>query len=1106
MRNVLKLKNIICFIAVFVIFFVFQFLLQFSEEGAYSCTQISDYAVAPAFKESKDVTVADGRLVFSGSEPVLTYELDNSFYFINAKIKFTKPLEHSEKLILDYAGDNGEFTYWNGDAIYVDKGADEFIAPLSSNWNIKTITIAPEAALYDYPAIESITLQKTGKASKLSLIAAWAKEDARLLIMLIISLAFAVLFTGFCTFAGSMDLVNKSKAARYNLGLNLLAIGIILVSVFTLYQNYFAGNSVFVFTDCAGDSGGLFYPTLLNESKWIGMNYADGFIDFSKGLGARIYISDAKFDLITAFFGADNVGFLTVLFLFIKVTAAAICVYFTAVLYSNNRKAALVVALAYAFCADCTIRAAWPAYSRIMLFVALWLLAFELYHKKGMWYFIPFPTMLMLSYFDTFYQLFWAVLLVGYAAVRCLMDEKINNKLNLKKIFLIEGVFVASILVFQQGLVQNILANIAGDRFQSGLGKYVSYNPLPENEALLRAGLTGIFAPRTNLISGFLRTIGQNIGGITINYTGGNYLLDLTLYCGILSLILVPVAIYNINKSKQRWYGLLVAVALAFIFIYPVTMVMTAFTGLYKLSSQWIIVTMVLLALEALTIIMSGEKLRKGSMIVLAITDAVIFAVSALSLKWGYVHSKKLLMLSLAFVAIYTLLIFAYSRWDTLKKYIGNILLFSFVIELIAVSWPSFNDRMVFTKDYDKYLEDGTVSAVNYLRDYDNSFYRTEKQTTSIADNDSLAQGYFGTRYYIGGGSGGEWFDYYDYLDLPTQGNYRLNGVISDTYAMSLLGVKYYLSADNINDKYGYEFVDRIDGISIYKSKNSLPMAYVTDRIMKASDMDELDAFSRIRNMINGAYVTDDTDIRGIATEQPKTYSLDETKLKKLDVAAVASDEAEQVYDIDISNDELLVVKLTLDDSLSNPEYYYTTKTGQTEVIYFGARSGEKILEICVDDLDKIWFTKKLYKALKDIEFYSADRDAYYADFVADANTAGDNQLKNMTCDNFYNDITGTIDAADDGVLVTSICYDSDLSIIIDGEEAEVIRVNGIFAGAVVDKGTHSIEIHSNWENRVVPVSIVMRDMFVQRWLLSLLVIPIGILINKFINYKKRRA
>ncbi len=56
-------------------------------------------------------------------------------------------------------------------------------------------------------------------------------------------------------------------------------------------------------------------------------------------------------------------------------------------------------------------------------------------------------------------------------------------------------------------------------------------------------------------------------------------------------------------------------------------------------------------------------------------------------------------------------------------------------------------------------------------------------------------------------------------------------------------------------------------------------------------------------------------------------------------------------------------------------------------------------------------------------------------------------------------EITGSVDAKEDGILYTSIPYYRGFKVYVDGEKAEIVKVGNAMIGVRIDKGTHDIRI-----------------------------------------------
>lgn len=84
---------------------------------------------------------------------------------------------------------------------------------------------------------------------------------------------------------------------------------------------------------------------------------------------------------------------------------------------------------------------------------------------------------------------------------------------------------------------------------------------------------------------------------------------------------------------------------------------------------------------------------------------------------------------------------------------------------------------------------------------------------------------------------------------------------------------------------------------------------------------------------------------------------------------------------------------------------------------------------------------------------------------------------------------SGTFTADQDGILATSIPCQNGLELLIDGKQADIIRINKAFAGAAADKGTHLIEIRFSPPGKTVGciISFAALSLYLCRLILSFL-------------------
>ena len=68
--------------------------------------------------------------------------------------------------------------------------------------------------------------------------------------------------------------------------------------------------------------------------------------------------------------------------------------------------------------------------------------------------------------------------------------------------------------------------------------------------------------------------------------------------------------------------------------------------------------------------------------------------------------------------------------------------------------------------------------------------------------------------------------------------------------------------------------------------------------------------------------------------------------------------------------------------------------------------------------------------------------------------------LENVEITNCENTVKGTISLAEPKLLATQIPYSEGWTVTVDGREAELLNVNTMFCGVMLDEGEHTIEFN----------------------------------------------
>ncbi|WP_026496818.1 YfhO family protein [Butyrivibrio sp. WCD3002] len=243
----------------------------------------------------------------------------------------------------------------------------------------------------------------------------------------------------------------------------------------------------------------------------------------------------------------------------------------------------MIPVLGYEFNAMLTTRAAWNVYPNIALLIALnFYLIERLLNNLSIFNLLFFILAMLVMYSEVglYFTLVYGTVLLIYLVFRLVHLKKIKVKI----LFGSALVLIFSSSFFILGKFDEIFAST---RFNDNYSNFL---------LMLPKWYEGI--QLSYLEDAFRRTIGQTIGGIHTDFIGTSNLIGgPALYCGIIVLLLVPVAFYNLDRKNKILFGLLYMLSIAYICIPIINIVFNGFSFsemMYKMSSFWISIVFLL--------------------------------------------------------------------------------------------------------------------------------------------------------------------------------------------------------------------------------------------------------------------------------------------------------------------------------------------------------------------------------------------------------------------------------------------------------------------------------------------------------------------------------
>lgn len=321
---------------------------------------------------------------------------------------------------------------------------------------------------------------------------------------------------------------------------------------------------------------------------------------------------------------------------------------------------------------------------------------------------------------------------------------------------------------------------------------------------------------------------------------------------------------------------------------------------------------------------------------------------------------------------------------------------------------------------------------------------------------------------------------YYDTLMTPIRINNRVALLTSpNPFMLQLLGVRYLeTSADQIPA--GYRVIRRSGNTVLAENENVLPSVYFTDDTVSQEWFDKQDAYDQLdiitRKTVvddplrpdagtasasgNSASVNEAADTDRMHTYEPE-FSLEETRESSVFPDGLTVSREDDGWEITADRD------CTLNLDIKNPV--------SGNIVLFQFEVTNLTCNAVVIDINGI--RNKLSGMFAP---YPNGNNIFHYQFATDNATGVDRleitfskghyRLTDIQCRLYDSTLlqgknftpltdSGTVTASGSGYLATSVPMQNGLEILVDGRAADLIRVNKAFAGAYLEKGTHTIEI-----------------------------------------------
>ena len=473
----------------------------------------------------------------------------------------------------------------------------------------------------------------------------------------------------------------------------------------------------------------------------------------------------------------------------------------------------------------------------------------------------------------------------------------------------------------------------------------------------------------------------------------------------------------------------------------------------------------------------------------------IMAALIVFSKHYEYVMGSEVLLDFILLMVIY----FAY-RLYRLKPEINPKKTFE-VVTIVIVSFSLFLNYIICTRNIkeweakrSEYQE--TVNSVSPLitgiQNADDGFYRMEvnNQRSGTLGNDPMLYGYNGVGH---GGSNERNFVREELNKLGVQWfnmrNYYAQGIPAATD--TLLGIRYLIANEDMAEEKNYIRMTDMEAMGLatsdevydaYKNDYALPIAFAAEKDVNALELDCDDLFDNLNQVwsaISGldynVFVEEnDIEFRSLNLSASQEMTAEDAReiVQSYEQKEVESESSSE-SDSKTTEDEL-TVSLVQDEApmfASSVEFSFTAKQDGPVYVYHGAalnksngsvesvvrylgyyHKGDKVtgyLPVTSDYVNKVTF-----------EEYAGRFRAAYADLEALQEMSEVVASRPSTIEKIKDShLKGNVTIEEGQELLFTIPWDDGWTCYIDGKEAELTKVLGVFMAVETEPGEHTYEM-----------------------------------------------
>ncbi len=517
----------------------------------------------------------------------------------------------------------------------------------------------------------------------------------------------------------------------------------------------------------------------------------------------------------------------------------------------------------------------------------------------------------------------------------------------------------------------------------------------------------------------------------------------------ILTMLLAGI-IYKKRNEKFLSIGIIIFTIFPF-FVYLLN------GGLYiedKVLIPFLPIIGLLLALFLQKLELNQNNFRK---------KALYFFIITIFLTLFFIKQTNLWIVGFADAIIMLFGYFIYQKYNKIFILIFPVIIILFITNIIVINPVNMVNNLTYQKIFNK--------DINYaLSDLENNDFAKYRIDSLVNTNLNINRITLNNQYITSVYSSSYNKNYMNFrknifqLEKPNR-NILMQSVSFDPLFLNFMGVKYIRS--NF-PPVGYTLLKKIGDIKIYQNNNVLPLAYSTSQIISQNDYLKIEYPYNQEILLHRAVIDKEITTINIFHSALEQIKLNFPLINSKNLTLTSS---KGIYHIKAANDNLIRIDMgkpsqfdqviflkmnitnlkPLNDmsiTIQNEENKLTASNhvyfNDNNIFHFAVslNKGEKYLNI---KLSKGEYEISSLQSFKLKSFDIIYKNVAETPFIIN---------KNMTKGDI---ISGSINTKEDGYFITSIPYDENFKISVDGENISYEKVNTAFIGFPIKKGDHKI-------------------------------------------------